>query len=88
MARDFYIKNEFQDRKVGGMIDLLLKVVALKMLMKDSEGLYETGFFGKGSKSLLTESMKKLLSELRPHMVSLVEGYPMLDTMYSSIGNK
>ena len=88
MARESYKDQAFTDSRIKPLLDLMLKICALKMLMKDSEGLYETGFFGKGSKSLLTESMKKLLAELRPHMVSLVEGYPMLDTMYSSIGNK
>ena len=60
------------------------------MLMKDSEGLYECGFFGKGSSRLMTESFKDLLIQMRPHMIPLVEGFPLNseDIGYSTIGNK
>ena len=58
------------------------------MLMKDSESLYETGFFNKGSSRLLTESFKYLLVQLRPHMIPLVEACPHGETTFSVIGNK
>ena len=64
---------------------------ALKQLSLDSDALYETGFFGKGSKPLLLDSMKKLLIELRPHMIPLVElkSDEYEDFSYlSAIGNK
>merc|ERR1712151_468368 len=56
--------------------------------MTDSEGLYETGFFGAGSSRLQTEAFKHLLVQMRPHMISLAEGFPMFDTNHTVIGNK
>ena len=63
----------------------------MKQLSIDSTACYEIGFFGNGAKPLLLESMKKLLTELRPHMLSLTElnSDEILDMSYlSAIGNK
>jgi len=70
---------------------ILARVFALKQLSLDSAACYETGFFGKGSNELLMASMKKALTELRPHMVPLTELETMseLDMTYlSAIGNE
>lgn len=59
--------------------------------MIDSVVCYETGFFGVGSNELLMTGMKKVLKELRPHMVSLAEldTTPEMDMSYlSAIGNE
>ena len=52
---------------------------------------YETGYFGKGSKELLLEATKQALTQLRPHMIPLVElnSDEILDMSHlSAIGNK
>lgn len=51
-ARDYYKNHTFTDTRIRPILDLLVKIVAVKMLMKDSEGLYETGFFGVGASRL------------------------------------
>lgn len=53
------------------------KIYALKQLQLDSTNLYESGYFGKGSKQLLQDSMQHQLDLLRPQIVQLVE----LDTI-------
>ena len=88
LARQYYKDHTFTDSRIRPILDLLLKVFTVKMLMKDSEGLYESGFFNTGSARLLRESFKQLLIQLRPHMIPLIEGFPMLDIAYSVIGNK
>ena len=62
VSYDFYKNHVFTDQRIKPILDLLLQIVGVKMLIKDSEGLYETGFFSKGSKKLLSESMKLLLT--------------------------
>ena len=88
LAREYYKDHSFTDIRIRPILDMMLKLVAIKMLMKDSEGLYETGFFGAGSSRLQTEGFKHLLIQMRPHMIPLVEDFPMLDTISTTIGNK
>jgi hypothetical protein len=60
-------------------------------LTLENSSLYETGFFGIGSKGLLLDSMKNALEELRPHMIPLVEldSDELVDQSHlSAIGNK
>ena len=67
----------------------LVKLFAVNQLMKDSECLYEAGFFGAGSGSLRDEAFKRLLTDLRPNMLGLVEYSPNFEaSMASTIGNK
>ena len=65
--------KQFKCPNIKPLLSLLAKIFALKQLSLDSSALYETGYFNKGSKSLLFDSTKKLLIELRPHMIPLVE---------------
>ena len=88
MAHNYFKDHTFTDMRIKPILDLLLKLFAIKMLMIDSEALYETRFFSKGSKKLLSESFKQLLIQLRPHMIPLAETVPILDQVYSVIGNK
>lgn len=88
MARSYYHNHTFRDTRIRPVLDLLIQIFALKLLMKDSEGLYETGFFGAGASELQREAFKQLLTQLRPHMIPLAEGWPQLDTVYTVIGNK
>jgi hypothetical protein len=65
-----------------------LKIFALKQLLLDSQGLYETGFFGLGSGRLLDLSYRELLKQMRPQMVGFVESFPESSQFVpSTIGN-
>ena len=61
LARQYYKDHTFADTRIRPILDLLIKVVAVKMLMKDSDGLFETGYWGAGSSRLLADSFKQLL---------------------------
>jgi hypothetical protein len=61
---------------------------AVKQIMTSNNALYETGFFKKGQNTLLEQAFKKLLVELRPHMLGLVEWMSIGDVLPSVIGNK
>lgn len=69
---------------------LLLRVYALNELMSsDPATLYEAGFYSHGVAEILTQSYKKLLKELRPQMIPLIESWGMPDEiLVSAIGNK
>jgi hypothetical protein len=72
------------------VLNLVVRVFALKELLRDSMPCFETGFFTKGSAGLLNDAMKAALVELRPHMISLVEYKQSVDNWYcdlSGIGN-
>ena len=57
-------------------------------MLGNHTGLYECGFFARGSIELLERSFKKLLVDLRPHMLGLVEWFSVGDTYHSVIGNR
>ena len=83
--------HQFKDSKIRPLLELLGRIFCLKQLSLDSVALYETGFFTSGSKALLLDSMKLALTELRPHMIPLVElkSDELLDFSHmSAIGNK
>lgn len=61
---------------------------AVKQIMTSNNALYETGFFKKGHNTLLEQAFKRLLVEMRPHMLGLVEWLSIGDTLTSVIGNK
>lgn len=52
---------KFNDPAIKPLLHLLLKIYALYELQKDSQGLYECGFFHPGAKRLVDESMNKYL---------------------------
>jgi hypothetical protein len=68
---------------------LLLKVYALTELQNnDSSALYEAGYFQTGTAPVLLEATKKLLIELRPQMIPLIESWEFPDeVLISAIGN-
>lgn len=97
MYLSFYIYRKesqyraFNDSNIRPLLILMAKIFALKQLTLDSTACYETGFFGPGSKTLLLDAMKKLVVELRPHMIPLVELNvdELIDMSHlSAIGNK
>lgn len=89
--REVIETTQFKDQRVRPLLQLVARIFALKQLMLDSQACYETGYFGKGAKELINESMKVLLKELRPHMIPLIElnTDELLDMSHlSAIGNK
>ena len=89
MARSKFEKADFKDKNISSILNLVLKVFAVNQLMTENRGLYECGYFSRGSGKLLENAFKALLVELRPHMIPLVESMSLLDTLTDSvIGNK
>ena len=76
MGRQNLESHEFTDQKVKTYLMTSLKVFALKQLLIDSQGLYESGFFGLGSGRLLDLSYRALLTEMRPQMLGFIECFP------------
>jgi len=69
-------------------LELFLKVFALKNLLKDTQSLYECGFFNAKSGALMNDAYAKLLVDLRPHMIPFVEYSDSLSVgLKSTIGN-
>ena len=66
-----------------------MKIYALTELQNnDSSALYEAGYFAQGTSSVLLEASKKLMVELRPQMIPLIEAWEVPDEMIiSAIGN-
>lgn len=73
MARQRIEENNFADPAIPQILLLLIRVYALKEILRDNQLLYEEGFFGKGSVKLLNDAFNETLLELRPHMIPLVE---------------
>ena len=65
-----------------------MRIFAIKTLLQDTQGLYECGYFNKGSQKLVEDSMHALLTELRPQMIPLVESFAIDACDYNTIGNK
>jgi len=81
-------EGKVKDAGLRKVLTLLYQGFAINQLDEDSKNLYESGFFGSGSNALLQESFKHLMTELRPHMVPLVEFMEFHPSMViSSIGN-
>jgi hypothetical protein len=75
MALDYIDNHTFRDPALKPLLRLLIKISALKSLETHTVGLYECGFFRKGTQQVMEDSMNTLLVELRPHMVPLVEAF-------------
>ena len=90
MTRERITKYDFKDAKIRPILEIVLKVFAVKQLTTETRGLYECGYFDSGSGKLLDDAFKKLLIDLRPHMIPLAESMKMIDevTPWSTIGNK
>ena len=89
MAMDHYAAKEFRCSTIKPTLDLLVKVFCVQALRKNSDALYESGFFRQGSAKLLHDSFAALLVELRPHMIPLVETFSVYEgSLQSAIGNE
>ena len=73
MSRNRIENYDFKDKNIRPLLELMAGIYALKELQADHHHLYETGFFGKGSGDLLTESYNTQLRHLRPHLIPIVE---------------
>jgi hypothetical protein len=67
-------KYKFKDQSIKPLMELLTSIYAMHEIKKDNQMLYETGYFGPGSNSLLNNSYNAALKEIRPHFIPLVEG--------------
>ena len=68
-----------------------MQIFALKELLRDSQLLYETGYFGKGSSQLLNKAFNQKLNEFRPHVIPFIEPADLSEEEtynFSTIGNK
>lgn len=70
-------------------LTLLLRLFALYDIQnQDSSTLYEAGYFAPGTAPVLLEATKKILVELRPQMIPLIESWEFPDeVLISAIGN-
>jgi len=76
------------DAKVQVPLEFLLKIFAVKQILKDPQSLYECGYFGTGSGQLCDAAYKKLLVDMRPHMIPFIEYSPnYVYGIKSTIGN-
>jgi len=68
---------------------LLLRLYALHDIQNsDSSALYEAGYFAPGTSPILLEATKKIMVELRPQMIPLIESWEFPDeVLISAIGN-
>ena len=87
MAKEYVSNHEFKDPVIKELLHLLIKVFAVKMIMADTSGLYECKYFSTDSLLLLEDSMHKLLTELRPHMIPICESFPVESVEFNTIGN-
>ena len=78
----------FVDANVKVPLDILVKIFAVKQILKDPQSLYECGYFGRGSGQLIDSAYKKLLVDMRPHMIPFIEYSPnFVNGVVSTIGN-
>jgi len=79
----------FKDKNIRPLLELLLKIFVLDLLRQNHHELLVTGFMNKNSTMLLREAFLQSLTELRPHMIPLVEFCPIAEAnLLSTIGNK
>jgi len=58
------------------------------MLEKDSNGLFVCGYFNSDSQDLVEGAYDQLMTELRPHMIPLVEAFHLDGQDFTVIGNR
>jgi hypothetical protein len=77
--------------KCPNLLAYLKKLVmlhGLSELVKDSQTLYDSGYFKAGAGAAITEGIKGLTAELRPQFIPLVEAFDIPDnTLNSAVGN-
>ena len=76
MARERLESSQFRDLAVKSILELGIKIFALKQLSLDYQTLYECGYFSSGSSRLLDLAYRSLLTQLRPQMIPIVECFP------------
>ena len=86
-ARSTLEKSDMKCQNFKKALHSAMANYALKQLTLDSNLLYESGFFGRGSGDLLDQAYKQTLIDLRPNMIGLSELVPAAN-MPSTIGNE
>ena len=88
MARERLDSSELKDQNIKHFLEVGIKTFALKQLLLDNSGLYENGYFNRGSARLLDLAFRQMLTEMRPQMLSFVETFPEShEFVPSTIGN-
>lgn len=72
-AKQLMDEYKFKDPNVKNIVEVMIKVYALKYITQDTQGLYECGFFSKGSGRVIDSALDENLIILRPQMLSIVE---------------
>lgn len=66
----------------------LVTLHGLNELAKDSQVLYDCGYFKPGTNGEIIAAIKRITEDLRPQFISLIEGFDITDnTLNSAIGN-
>jgi len=79
---------EIKDEKLRGHVQNLMALLGLTYMQEYSSIGYESGYFQKGTTSLINQAIKVLLTRLRPQLIPLVEMSPITDNhLMSAIGN-
>ena len=69
-------------------LDNLCILYCLCNVRSDLSGLYECGYLSSGSSLLIEQSVKRMLSELRPQILNLIEAFNYSDNiLMSAVGN-
>jgi len=89
MFRTSVAQLQARDAKIKQHLELLVKVFALNILIKDGAAAFDAGFFAKGALHNLTKAMAHAIETLRPQMIPLAETMYLPDHLIpSSIGNE
>lgn len=78
-----------QKGKIRYVLQNLCIVYGAVAVKEGAAALYESGFFSDGSfETLLDDGLEKVLTELRPHAIGLVDAFAYTDNaLNSAIGN-
>ena len=70
-------------------LELLVRILALDLLLRDGAAAFDSGYFGKGALSKLSKALDQSLVELRPQILNLAEAMYIPDHVWpSNIGNE
>ena len=80
--------QQIKDEKLKGHVSNLMALLGLTYMQEYASIGYESGYFLKGTTSLINDAVKVLLARLRPQLIPLVEMNPISDNhLMSAIGN-
>lgn len=83
-ARNHLASQKIACPNVRRHLDSLILYYGLTELQKDSKALFDCGYFKAGHGALIEEAMKKILTELRPQYIGLIEAFDTPDVVLNS----